>query len=80
MSDVKDGGFLFDGVIIVWLFLRQRHAWRHPLLIGLAFEVQRVERLAEETHDVQLDGVVTERGVYGRAAARLRGPLGGTGR
>ena len=61
-------------------FLRQRRAWRRPLLIGLAFEAQKVVRLAEEAHDVQLDGVVTERGVYGRAVARLPGPEGGAGR
>jgi len=60
-------------------FLRQRRAWRRPLLIGLAFEAQKVARLAEEVHDVQLDGVVTECGVYGRAVARLPGPGAGTG-
>lgn len=52
-------------------FLRQRRAWRRPLLVGVAFDVQRVERLAEADHDVQLWGVVTERGVYGRAASQL---------
>jgi 5-formyltetrahydrofolate cyclo-ligase len=49
-------------------FLRHRRAWRRPLLVGIAFEVQKVPRLAESAHDVQLDGVVTERGVYGRIA------------
>jgi 5-formyltetrahydrofolate cyclo-ligase len=48
-------------------FLRQRRAWRRPLLVGVAFEVQRVERLREAPHDVQLWAVVTERGIYGRA-------------
>ena len=51
-------------------FRRHRRAWRRPLLIGIAFEVQRVPRLSESAHDVQLDGVVTEREVYGRLAAR----------
>jgi 5-formyltetrahydrofolate cyclo-ligase len=51
-------------------FLRHRRVWRRPLLIGVAFEAQKVRRLAEAAHDVQLDGVVTERGVYGRVAAR----------
>ena len=48
-------------------------AWRRPLLLGLAFEMQRVERLAEAAHDVPLWGIVTERGVYGarpRSATR----------
>jgi 5-formyltetrahydrofolate cyclo-ligase len=51
-------------------FLRHRRAWRRPLLIGVAFEAQKVSRLAESGHDVQLDGVVTERAIYGRIAGR----------
>jgi len=51
-------------------FLRHRTAWRKPLLAGLAFDVQRVDRLAEAAHDVPLWGVVTERGIYGKAAAQ----------
>ena len=51
-------------------FLRHRRAWRRPRLVGIAFEAQKVERLAEAAHDVQLDGVVTERAVYGRIAGR----------
>lgn len=51
-------------------FLRHRRAWRRPLLVGVAFEAQKVERLDEAEHDVQLDGVVTERRVYGRIAGR----------
>ena len=53
-------------------FLRYRRAWRRPLLLGLAFETQRIERLADAAHDVPLWGIVTERGIYGRAAAQLR--------
>lgn len=49
-------------------FLRHRRAWRRPLLVGLAFEAQRVERLAPMPHDVPLWGVVTEHAVYGPAA------------
>ena len=54
-------------------FLRHRTAWRRPLLVGLAFDVQRVDRLAEAAHDVPLWGVVTERGIYGKAAAQTAG-------
>ncbi len=50
-------------------FLRHRSAWHRPLLIGLGFELQRVQRLPAKPRDVPLWGVVTERGVYGRAAA-----------
>lgn len=49
-------------------FLRHRRVWRRPLLLGLAFDLQRVDRLPVQAHDVPLWGVVTERGVYGRAA------------
>jgi 5-formyltetrahydrofolate cyclo-ligase len=52
-------------------FLRHRRAWKKPLLLGIAFEAQRMERFAEAAHDVPLWGVVTERGIYGRAAAIL---------
>ncbi len=61
-------------------FLRHRGAWRRPLLVGLAFEVQRVERLAADPHDVPLWGIVTERGIYGPAAAHARGTSGGPSR
>ena len=53
-------------------FLLRRRAWRRPLLLGVAFEFQRVDRLPAKPSDVPLWGVVTERGVYGRAAGRLR--------
>jgi 5-formyltetrahydrofolate cyclo-ligase len=58
-------------------FLRQRRAWQRPLLVGVAFDVQRVARLAEAGHDVRLWGIVTERGIYGRAATRLSAPSPG---
>lgn len=45
-------------------FLRHRRSWHRPLLVGLAFECQRVERLPAEAHDVPLWGIVTERGFY----------------
>jgi 5-formyltetrahydrofolate cyclo-ligase len=47
-------------------FLRNRRAWRRPILVGIAFDVQRVPGLTEAAHDVPLWGVVTERGIYRR--------------
>ncbi len=61
-------------------FLRNRRAWRRPILIGIAFDVQRIPRLGSAPHDVPLWAVVTERGIYGRAAAHARSPAGGRGR
>ncbi len=46
-------------------YLNRRRSWRRPLLVGLAYEFQRVERLAQADWDVRLAGVVTERGCYG---------------
>ena len=37
--------------------------FRHPRLIGIAYEVQRLERIDPAPWDVSLDMVVTERGV-----------------
>ncbi len=50
-------------------FLRDRRHWRRPLLVGLAFEAQRVPRLDAFAHDVPLWRVVTERGSYGPGSA-----------
>ena len=45
---------------------RGRAPFRRPRLIGVAYEVQRVERIEPAPWDVVLDMVVTERGVYHR--------------
>jgi 5-formyltetrahydrofolate cyclo-ligase len=47
-------------------FLRHRMHWRRPLLIGLAHECQRVERIAPRPWDIPLDAVVSEAGIYWR--------------
>lgn len=54
-------------------YLNWRVSWRRPRLLGLAFECQRVARLAPQPWDVVLGGIVTESGVYGRAAPRPPG-------
>jgi 5-formyltetrahydrofolate cyclo-ligase len=43
-------------------FLRHRSHWRRPKLLGVAYELQRVEPLTPNSWDVPLWGVVTERG------------------
>lgn len=45
-------------------FLRHRHSWHRPLLVGIAFDAQRVDRLPADRHDVPLWGIVTESGFY----------------
>lgn len=41
-------------------------SFHHPRLIGIAYDVQRVERIEPAPWDVALDMVVSERGVYRR--------------
>jgi len=36
------------------------HHWRRPLLIGIAYDTQRVPTLSPSLHDVPLDAIVTE--------------------
>jgi len=60
-------------------FLRHRRTWQRPLMLGLAFELQRVEMLPSTTRDVALWGIVTECGVHGRAAAETCEKPAGTG-
>jgi len=45
-------------------FLRQRNSWRHPRLIGLAYEMQRVTAINTHAWDVPLDAAVTELANY----------------
>jgi 5-formyltetrahydrofolate cyclo-ligase len=61
-------------------FLTHRRTWHRPRLLGLAFDVQRVERLADAAHDVPLWGIVTDRGIYGRAASQSMAAMGMTAR
>ena len=37
---------------------------RNAVLLGAAFEAQRVEQAAVDAHDQRLDGFVTEEGIY----------------
>jgi 5-formyltetrahydrofolate cyclo-ligase len=44
-------------------FRRLRSFWHAPLLVGIGYALQQVERIAPAAHDVPLDLVITERGV-----------------
>jgi hypothetical protein len=48
--------------------------WRKPTLLGLAHECQKVERLAQASWDVPLQGTVTDKAWY--FAGRRRGISG----
>lgn len=45
-------------------FLLQRTRWRHPRLVGLAYDLQRVTEIDRQPWDVPLDAVVTESANY----------------
>jgi 5-formyltetrahydrofolate cyclo-ligase len=54
------GGGYYDRA---FAFRRLRSVWHAPLLVGIAYAIQEVERIAPAAHDVPLDLVITERGV-----------------
>ena len=43
-------------------FLRLRHHWTHPRLIGVAYSFQQVPHIEGAAHDVHLNVVVTDKG------------------
>ena len=49
--------------------LRNRKFWRKPLLIGVAFECQKVRHIPSEPWDVSLDAVITEKKIYSYTSA-----------
>ncbi len=53
------GGGYYDRA---FAFRRVRRVWKKPLLIGFAYDLQRVPHLESAPHDVLLDAVVTEKG------------------
>jgi 5-formyltetrahydrofolate cyclo-ligase len=60
------GGGYYDRT---FSFLNQRRHIHRPLLIGLAYELQRIESLDPQPWDVRLDAVVTENRTYRRKGA-----------
>lgn len=52
-------------------FLCTRSAWRKPLLVGLAYQWQRVDDLPVEAWDVPLAAVVTDSALHSFAAPTL---------
>ncbi len=45
-------------------YLHTRRTWRKPLLLGLAYDWQRVARLPREPWDVPLAAVITDRRIH----------------
>jgi 5-formyltetrahydrofolate cyclo-ligase len=55
------GGGFYDATLA---FRGRRRIAHKPLLIGVAFECQRVPEVPREQWDMRLDGLLTERGFY----------------
>ncbi|MBX8483604.1 5-formyltetrahydrofolate cyclo-ligase [Pseudomonas cichorii] len=55
------GGGFYDRSLA---YLARRKTWKKPLLLGLAHECQKVERLAQANWDVPLQGTVSDKRWY----------------
>ncbi len=55
------GGGYYDRTLS---YLRHRHYWKAPPLIGVAHECQKVDALIAKPWDIALDAVVTEQAFY----------------
>jgi len=55
------GGGFYDRT---FAYLRNRALWKRPLLIGVAYEFQRLDALPSQTWDIPLQGVATEKRLY----------------
>jgi 5-formyltetrahydrofolate cyclo-ligase len=55
------GGGFYDRSLA---YLAHRNNWRKPTLLGLAHECQKVQRLAQASWDVPLQGTVTDKAWY----------------
>ncbi|MGF6091420.1 5-formyltetrahydrofolate cyclo-ligase [Pseudomonas sp. 18173] len=62
------GGGFYDRSLA---YLARRQDWRKPTLLGLAHECQKVERLAQASWDVPLQGTVTDKAWYYAGQAPL---------
>ena len=55
------GGGYYDRT---FSYLKSRIIWKKPLLIGIAYEFQRLQSIPPQTWDVPLHGVATEKRIY----------------
>jgi 5-formyltetrahydrofolate cyclo-ligase len=55
------GGGFYDATLA---YRASRRFAKKPLLVGVAYECQRVGALPHDTWDAQLDAVLTERGLF----------------
>jgi len=62
------GGGFYDRTLA---YLRYRHHWRKPHLLGVAFDFQKIDALRNHTWDVPLQCIVTDKHIYNPASHSL---------
>lgn len=55
------GGGFYDKT---FAFLKHRHSWVKPRLLGMAYDLQKIDKINGNKWDVPLYGVATESGVF----------------
>ncbi|AHG43154.1 5-formyltetrahydrofolate cyclo-ligase [Pseudomonas syringae CC1557] len=55
------GGGFYDRSLA---YLARRKTWRKPVLLGLAHECQKVDKLAQASWDVPMQGTLSDKGWY----------------
>ncbi len=45
-------------------FLRQRTRWHKPRMLGIAYDMQKQERILSNAWDIPMDAIVTEQALY----------------
>jgi 5-formyltetrahydrofolate cyclo-ligase len=60
-SRIGSGAGFYDRCLA---HLHRNRRWRRPKLVGLAYDFQRIDRIATQPWDVPLDAVLTERTLY----------------
>jgi len=55
------GGGFYDRTLA---YRRHRQHWKKPVLVGLAHEIQKVDRLDSQNWDIPLDFIITEKQIY----------------
>ncbi|MBD3670218.1 MAG: 5-formyltetrahydrofolate cyclo-ligase [Gammaproteobacteria bacterium] len=64
------GGGFYDRSLA---YMKTRTRWRRPVLLGVAYECQKVDGLKNEAWDVPVNGVITEASLYWDNDAPLPG-------
>jgi len=55
------GGGFYDRTLA---YRQHRQYWKKPVLVGLAHEIQKVDRLNSQNWDIPLDYIITEKQTY----------------